>query len=149
MSDEYEYVCDGKSCCLIPKYTLKPKNTKECLNYVICFNEIANESLQEYCDSCLRLPFEDKKLVLGCMNEASCKICGETKKNVKRNFCEYVLCLNCFNKIYFNKSLSKPVFPYLTENVDENDDLVIRYKKDLEYWEKFQVIDHSKYDLKE
>ena len=46
MSD-FKYICSGDSCCLVPNYLLKPKNTKECENYSICFKEINKDD--EFC----------------------------------------------------------------------------------------------------
>ena len=144
MSDEYDYVCDGKTCCLIPKYKLPPKTTKECENNMVCFNEIPIEEKDDFCKECLDLPFENKKLFV-VEQEENCTICSkECTRSVKRNLCDHIICINCFRKVYFKKSFSKPVFPYLTDNVDETDSLVLKYKKELEYWNKFQKIEHEK-----
>ena len=150
MSEEYDYVCNGNSCCLVPKYKMPPKTTKECVNNKICFNEISIELNEDFCEECKRLPIDEKRINL--ISDGTCSVCDKEGKTIKRESCDHTICVNCFRKIYFGKSFSKPVFPYLTENIsDENDKLVLKYKEELKYWEKFQILhlkNHSECHLK-
>jgi hypothetical protein len=143
----FKYICTGDSCCLIPNFLLEKKNTKECENFSVCFNEIDKDD--SFCKDCLDLPYENKKRIVEYIEKSECSLCLKiTNITVKREECKHSLCVNCFRKIFFNKSLSIPVFPYLNEKYDENinyylDANVMRYKRDLDYWKKFQVIDHD------
>jgi len=146
MSD-FKYICSGDSCCLVPNYLLKPKNTKECGNYSICFKEINKDD--EFCKDCQDLPYENKKRIIEHVENAECLLCSKlTNMTVKREECNHSLCVNCFRKMFFNKSISKPVFPYFNKDYNENDDYendenVMIYKKDLEYWNKCQTINYD------
>ena len=140
----FKYVCNGDSCCLVPNYLI-PKNTKkECENYSICFNQIDKDD--EFCKDCLILPYENKKRII---EKAECSLCSKKSNiSVRREECEHTLCVNCFRKMFFKKSLSMPVFPYLNQEYDENikyeyDENIEIYKRDLDYWNKFQMIDHD------
>jgi hypothetical protein len=146
MSD-FKYICSGDSCCLVPNYLLKPKNTKECGNYSICFKKINKDD--EFCKDCQDLPYENKKRIIERVEKSECLLCSKlTNMTVKREECNHSLCVNCFRKMFFNKSISKPVFPYFNKDYNENDDYendenIMIYKKDLEYWNKCQIINYD------
>lgn len=146
MSD-FTYVCDGNSCCLIPNYNLPTNEKKKCSNYIICYNK---EEEYEFCKECINLPFENKKIILSNDNQ-ECPICNKYMKLIKRNSCQHFMCKNCFKRIFFEKPLSKPIFPYLVINDEnkymtdnEDDENIIKYKNQLDYWVKFQNINHNK-----
>lgn len=147
----FTYVCDGNSCCLIPNYNnnnSQQQTEKKCFNYKICFNEISNDEEYEFCKDCMTLPFENKKIILLNENQ-ECPICSKYMKLIKRNNCDHFMCNNCFKKIFFDKPLSRPVFPYLVKDENkymtdnEDDENIIKYKNQLEYWDKFQNINHN------
>lgn len=144
----FKYICSGDSCCLVPNYILKKtKTTKECGNYYICFSEINKDD--EFCNDCQNLPYENKKRIICRIEKSECLVCSKISNiTVKREECDHILCVNCFRKMFFDKSISEPVFPYLNKNYDENidydnDENIRIYKKHLEYWNKFQTINHD------
>ena len=142
----FKYICSGNSWCLIPNYML---SSKHCKNYSVCFNNCDDSNKDNFCNDCLNLPFENKKRIIDCVKQNECSICLKiTNIVVKREECEHFICVHCFRKIFFGKSLYTPIFPYLNEKYDENTDYgddvtIIIYKKDLEYWKLFQTIDHD------
>ena len=146
MSD-FTYVCDGNSCCLIPNYKLPPPTKKKCSNYTTCYNEILNDE-DEFCKDCTDLPFENKKISFIEKNE-ECPICTKyMNKLVKRYDCEHFMCKNCFKKIFFDTSLSTPIFPYLVKDENkfmtdnDDDENIIKYKNQLDYCINFKNINH-------
>lgn len=138
-----KYICTGDSCCLIPNYLIEKKNNKQCENYSICFNQI--DKNDDFCKDCLNLPYENKKRII---EKAKCSSCSKINNiSIKREECQHFLCVNCFRKIFFNKTLSRPVFPYKDcdeKNTNDDSDLnILNYKKQLDYWNVFQNIDHE------
>jgi hypothetical protein len=137
----------NNSCCMIPNYKL-PKR-EPCKNNSVCY-KFEEKGRNGFCLDCIEnIPFDNKLLEL--KENSDCDVClKEDSCCVKRLHCEHYLCIQCFRKIYFNKDLHKPVFPYLnqTENdlpLYENiDDLnITNYKKSLEYWNHLQNISYK------
>ena len=137
------------SCCVIPNYKL-PKR-QPCKNNSVCY-KFEEKNRNGFCLDCVdSIPFDNKLLQL--RDNSDCDVClKEDSCCVKRLYCEHYICIVCFRKIYFNKDLHKPVFPYL--NQTENDlpsyenveDLNIsNYNKSLEYW---NIIQNICYDSK-
>lgn len=140
------FVCSGNSCYLIPSFNFAKMD--ECKNNSVCYKFEVKDS-DGFCEECIsNIPLDDIKLQI--RNNESCNICSkENTCCVKRLFCEHFICVVCFRKIYFNKDLLKPVFPYLNSSnssdlLNSEDDVNINnYKKDLEYWNHLQTLSYD------
>jgi len=140
------FVCSGNSCCLIPSFNLKKMD--QCKNNSVCYKFEVKEDSDGFCEECVNsIPLDDKEVKT--QNNETCNICSKSNTCcVKRLFCNHLLCIACFRKIYFKKDLIKPVFPYLNSNdsdfINSEDDLnIINYKKDLEYWNHVQTLSYE------
>lgn len=140
------FVCSGDSCCLMPNFNFT--KIQECKNNSVCYKfEVVKDS-DGFCEDCINyIPLDDKTLKM--QNNETCDICSkENTCCVKRLFCEHIICIVCFRKIYFKKDLTKPVFPYMNSSYSDflntEDDLNINnYKKDLEYWNHVQNLPYE------
>jgi hypothetical protein len=101
------------------------------------------------CHNCISL-YSNKNIIMKDNNE--CPICYDETKVIKLPLCEHYLCINCFKKIHYGKSLSetkynlrlklsKPKFPYEFKKsreyqnwIDDNED--IYYSNNKKSWTK-------------
>ena len=101
------------------------------------------------CHNCILL-YSNKDIIIKDNNE--CPICYDETKVIKLSLCGHYLCIKCFKKIYYGKSLSetkynpkiktyKPKFPYEFKKIreyqnwiDENEE--IYYGNNKKLWNK-------------
>jgi hypothetical protein len=127
-----------------------------CKNHTVCRNTtLFKDDFCIDCD-CLFGSWRNRKQTLIIDEiEKTCPLCLIKNKIVYRPDCEHYLCVNCFRKVYLGIELLKPVFPFpdreieyyvkLEAGIDDefvNDGSIIKYFKDLQYWNTFRDI-HS------
>ena len=97
------FVCSGDSCCLMPSFNFA--KMEQCKNNSVCYKFEVKDS-DGFCDDCItNIPLDDKALKM--QDNETCDICSkENACCVKRLFCEHLICVVCFRKIYFKFSIS-------------------------------------------
>lgn len=142
-----------KSVCVLPVY--KQTLTKECLNYLVCYNYV--DEPETVCVECNSLFGSWRKgpNILETEDRCDCPICHNPSNKicVKRPYCKHYICVDCFRKLYFGHELDKPVFPYKGQEeeywdkynfgIDEvwmKEDCIIRYHSKFNNWKNWKEI---------